>query len=38
MTDAWRDLAARLQEARPAREPAPFGEAEPYVEDTDERG
>jgi DNA-binding protein YbaB len=38
MNDAWRDLAARMREGAPSSEPAPFGGAEPSVEDHDERG
>ena len=38
MTDAWLSLAARMREGAPSTEPAPFGGAEPYVEDHDERG
>jgi DNA-binding protein YbaB len=38
MNEAWRDLAARLQERAPAAEPSPFGETQPYVEEPDERG
>ena len=38
MNDAWRDLAARMREGAPGTEPAPFGGAEPYVEEHDERG